>query len=64
LENVKKLPQLRPGVPHKLNIGLYKTGISTSHRYRTGTHKKTWPARHSKKPTLVEGVQHHFSDLL
>jgi hypothetical protein len=26
LEKEKKLLQLRPGVPHKLNIGLYRNG--------------------------------------
>jgi hypothetical protein len=26
LEKVKKLLQLRPGVPHKLKIGLYRNG--------------------------------------
>jgi hypothetical protein len=37
--------------------------VSTSHPHREWAYKKTWPAGHSKKPTLVEGVHDCLGNL-
>jgi hypothetical protein len=42
------------GVPRMVN------GVSTSHHNGIGAYKKTWPLRHSKKPTQVGCVYHYF----
>jgi len=39
-------------------------GKLSSHRHGVWTYEKTRPARHSKKPTLVEGVHDHLGDQL
>jgi len=38
----------------------YVKGISTSHHNGKWAYKKTWPARHSKKPMLVDSMYHQF----
>jgi hypothetical protein len=41
---------------------LAEMGSLSSHHYGVWTYKKTWAARHSKKPTLVEGVHDQLGD--
>jgi hypothetical protein len=53
-------PSTHKQKPVDLGIG----GKLSSHHHGEWTYKKTWPARHSKKPTLVEGVHNHFCDQL
>ena len=42
----------------RMKKGTRKCIVSTSHHNGKGAYKKTWPAWHSKKPTLVISVYH------
>jgi hypothetical protein len=55
--------RLRPGAAtNKMQYVDTEMGKLSSHRHGVWTYKKTRPARHSKKPTLVEGVHDHLGN--
>ncbi len=62
LVNVQRL---RPGAAtNKDQCVCMDWGNLSSHHHGVWTYKKTWPAGHSKKPTLVEGVHDYLGNQL